>query len=260
MANFAVSASDEIIAHGRELMAQMAQPGEKQGDTLERMFRIVAEHKDGETMKQAGVDVQALDASLSNIRNMFLAAATSKEQIVAIKDNMIAEVKNLKDQMEKDLREKLAAADTEKKAAEEQAEAAAKAAALAIKDAQAAKEQAETANRLVSEKDRTIGTLADKLSAAEAKIEGYDALVQKEAEAREKIKELYRDIEAGRADHERKISDAEKDAALAMANAVAEKEREFATQLRTADKENAKLQARIEILEEQLRAAGTVNK
>ena len=76
---------------------------------------------------------------------------------IAIKDNMIAEVKNLKDQMEKDLREKLAAADTEKKAAEEQAEAAAKAAALAIKDAQAAKEQAETANRLVSEKDLTVG-------------------------------------------------------------------------------------------------------
>lgn len=253
MANFAVSASDEIIAHGRELMAQMAQPGEKQGDTLERMFRIVAEHKDGETMKQAGVDVQALDASLSNIRNMFLAAATSKEQIVAIKDNMIAEVKNLKDQMEKDLREKLAAADTEKKAAEEQAEAAAKAAALAIKDAQAAKEQAETANRLVSEKDLTIATLADKLSAAEAKIKGYDDLMQKEAAAQDKIRELQTQVE-------RITSDAQKDTALAVANAVAEKEREFVTQLRTADKENAKLQARIEILEEQLRAAGTVNK
>ena len=233
MANFAVSASDEIIAHGRELMAQMAQPGEKQGDTLERMFRIVAEHKDGETMKQAGVDVQALDASLSNIRNMFLAAATSKEQIVAIKDNMIAEVKNLKDQMEKDLREKLAAADTEKKAAEEQAEAAAKAAALAIKDAQAAKEQAETANRLVSEKDLTIATLADKLA------------------AQDKIRELQTQVE-------RITSDAQKDTALAVANAVAEKEHEFATQLRAADKENARLQARIEILEEQLQAA--VNK
>ena len=253
MANFAVSASDEIIAHGRELMAQMAQPGEKQGDTLERMFRIVAEHKDGETMKQAGVDVQALDASLSNIRNMFLAAATSKEQIVAIKDNMIAEVKNLKDQMEKDLREKLAAADTEKKAAEEQAEAVAKTAALAIKDAQAAKEQAETANRLVSEKDLTIATLADKLSAAEAKIKGYDDLMQKEAAAQDKIRELQTQVE-------RITSDAQKDTALAVANAVAEKEREFATQLRAADKENARLQARIEILEEQLRAAGTVNK
>lgn len=251
MANFAVSASDEIIAHGRELMAQMAQPGEKQGDTLERMFRIVAEHKDGETMKQAGVDVQALDASLSNIRNMFLAAATSKEQIVAIKDNMIAEVKNLKDQMEKDLREKLAAADTEKKAAEEQAVAAAKEAALAIKDAQAAKEQAETANRLVSEKDLTIATLADKLSAAEAKIKGYDDLMQKEAAAQDKIRELQTQVE-------RITSDAQKDTALAVANAVAEKEREFATQLRAADKENARLQARIEILEEQLQAA--VNK
>ena len=61
---------------------------------------------------------------------------------------------------------------------------------------------------------------------------------------------------------DRKISDAEKDAALAVANAVAAKEREITGLLREAEKENARLQTRIEILEEQLRAAGTgtVNK
>lgn len=251
MANFAVSANEDVITQGRNLLERLAQPGEKQGDVLGRIFDIVEQQEQGETMRQSGIDVQALDSSLANIRTMFLAAATGKEQIVAEKDSKIAEIKALKDKLEKDLRDKLEAADVEKKAAAEQAEAAAKAAAQAIKDAQAAKEQAETANRLVSEKDRTIATLADKLSAAEAKIEGYDDLMQKEAAAQDKIRELQTQVE-------RITSDAQKDTALAVANAVAEKEREFATQLRAADKENARLQARIEILEEQLQAA--VNK
>lgn len=311
MANFAVNANDEVITKGRELLERLARPGEKQGDVLGRIFDIVEQQEEGETMRQSGIDVQALDSSLANIRTMFLATVTGKEQIITEKDGKIAEIKELKNKMEKDLRDKLDAADAEKKAAAEQAEAAAKAAALAIKDAQAAKEQAETANQLASEKDRTIATLADKLSAAEAKAAGYDDLSRKETEAQERIRSLERDIETRKADHERalaeagreraeaekaaerelsaekeaskralaaaekdhsaairelqaqmerKISDAEKDAALAVANAVAEKEREFATQLRAADKENARLQARIEILEEQLRAAGTVNK
>lgn len=311
MANFAVNANDEVITKGRELLERLARPGEKQGDVLGRIFDIVEQQEEGETMRQSGIDVQALDSSLANIRTMFLATVTGKEQIITEKDGKIAEIKELKNKMEKDLRDKLDAADAEKKAAAEQAEAAAKAAAQAIKDAQAAKEQAETANRLASEKDRTIATLADKLSAAEAKAAGYDDLSRKETEAQERIRSLERDIETGKADHERalaeaereraeaekaaerewnaekeaskralataekdhsaavrelqaqmerKISDAEKDAALAVANAVAEKEREFATQLRAADKENARLQARIELLEEQLRAAGTVNK
>ena len=251
MANFAVSANEDVITQGRNLLERLAQPGEKQGDVLGRIFDIVEQQEQGETMRQSGIDVQALDSSLANIRTMFLAAATGKEQIVAEKDSKIAE----------------------KKAAVERFDSAAKMTAQALKDAQAAKEQADTANSLVTEKDRTIATLADKLSAAEAKIDGYDTLRQKEAEARETIKELRRDIETARADHERaladaekdrerRISDAEKDAALAVANAVAAKEREITGLLREAEKENARLQARVEILEEQLRAAGarSVNK
>lgn len=312
MANFAVSANEDVITQGRNLLERLAQPGEKQGDVLGRIFDIVEKQEDGETMRQSGIDVQALDSSLANIRTMFLAVATGKEQIVAEKDSKIAEIKALKDKMEKDLRDKLEAAEAEKKTAVEQAESAAEVTAQALKDAQAAKEQAETANRLVSEKDRTIATLADKLSAAEAKIKGYDDLMQKEAAAQEQIRELHRTMEASKADHERaiaeagreraetekaaerelsaekeaskralaaaekdhsaairelqaqmerKISDAEKDAALAVANAVAAKEREMTAQLRDADKENARLQARVELLEEQLRtAAGNVKK
>lgn len=261
MANFAVSANEDVITQGRNLLERLAQPGEKQGDVLGRIFDIVEQQEQGETMRQSGIDVQALDSSLANIRTMFLAAATGKEQIVAEKDSKIAEIKALKDKMEKDLRDKLEAAEAEKKTAVEQAESAAEVTAQALKDAQAAKGQADTANSLVAEKDRTIATLADKLSAAEAKIDGYDTLRQKEAEAQETIKELRRALADAEKDQERRISDAEKDAALAVANAVAAKEREMTAQLRDADKENARLQARVELLEEQLRtAAGNVKK
>ena len=215
MANFAVNANDEVITKGRELLERLARPGEKQGDVLGRIFDIVEQQEEGETMRQSGIDVQALDSSLANIRTMFLATVTGKEQIITEKDGKIAEIKELKNKMEKDLRDKLDAADAEKKAAAEQAEAAAKAAALAIKDAQAAKEQAETANRLASEKDRTIATLADKLSAAEAKIKGYDDLMQKEAAAQEQIRELHRTMEASKADHERAIAEAGRERAEA---------------------------------------------
>lgn len=285
--NFAVNANDEVISKGKRLLEKMAKPGEKQGDILGRIFDLVTERLDGETLTQGGVDVQALDSSLSNIRNMFLAAVTGKEQIIASKDDKISEVKSLKDQMERDLREKLDTAKSEKDAAVEQAGAAARAAAQAVKEAQAAKEQAETANRLVAEKDRTIATLADKLSTTEAKIAGYDDLMRKESESNDQIKDLLRTLETEKNNYERqlqaekdaaeralvdagkdrdaairelqaqmdwKISEAKKDAALATATAVAEKEREMTALLRSADKENAKLQARIELLEERIRA------
>lgn len=301
--NFAVNANDETISKGKRLIEKMAQPGEKQGDVLGRIFDIALKNIDGETLTQGGVDVQALDSSLSNIRTMFLSAITGKEQILASKDSKIAEVKALKDQMEKDLRDKLDAAKNEKEAATIQAETAAKAAAQAVKDAQAAKDQAETANNLVAEKDRTIANLADKLSAAEAKITGYDDLVRKEADAQERIRNLLQTIEASKDAHERqiadmerdhadalkaadralqtekdtseraladaekdhtaairelqaqmerKISDAKKDAALEVANAVAETERKYMDKLREADRENARLQAEVSILREQL--------
>lgn len=66
----------------------------------------------------------------------------------------------------------------EKDAAEQMATGAAETAAQSMKETAAATERAESVSQLVAEKDRTIGTLAEKLAAAEAKSEGYDALEQ----------------------------------------------------------------------------------
>ena len=84
MANFAVNANDEVITKGRELLERLARPGEKQGDVLGRIFDIVEQQEEGETMRQSGIDVQALDSSLANIRTMFLATVTGKEQIITV--------------------------------------------------------------------------------------------------------------------------------------------------------------------------------
>ena len=233
MANFAVSASEEVILKGRELLEKMAEPGEKQADVLEKIFRIVEEHCDGETMRKAGIDVQAIDSSLANIRGMFLATVSGKEQIIAEKDAKIAEIKGLKDQLEKDLRGQLAAATAAKEQALKGAEAAAKAAAQAEKDARAAKEQAETKSSLAAEKDRTIATLADKLSAAEAKAAGYDDLSKKEAEAQERIREMDRTIAAGQAESARKL----KDLTAEFDRRTADADREHAAALEAAARE-----------------------
>lgn len=282
MANFAVAASEEIINQGNALLERLAQPGEKKADTLGRLFDMVANEIDGQTMRQGGIDIQALDASLANIRNMFLASVSGKEQIVTEKDAKIAEVKALKDQLEADLREQLTAAKTEKEQAEKVSEAAAKEAAQAVKDAEAAKEQAETANNLALEKDKTISTLADKLAAAEEKASGYDDLKAEKENLQGKCKDLERQLESGKqaadqalrdaekeaerkiatitAEYERKLADAardlkdmEKDAAYALEKAVSAKEREMekllSDQLRQADRENARLLAKIETLE-----------
>lgn len=243
---------------------------------------MVSDRIDGETMRQGGVDTQALDASLNNIRNMFLVSVSSKEEIVAEKDAKITEIKALKDQLEADLRTQLAAAKTEKEQAEKVSETAAKAAAQAVKGAESAKEQAETATQLVIEKDKTINTLADKLVIAEEKATGYNDLKAEKEKLQEKCKDLERQLEAEKAagqqalkdaekeaehkiatlkaDYERKLADAtrdlqdaKKDATYALEKAVSAKEREleqkFHDQIRQADKENAKLQAKIESLE-----------
>lgn len=286
MANFAVAAPEEIINQGNTLLERLAQPGERKADTLGRLFSMISDQIDGQTMKQGGVDVQALDASLANIRTMFLASVSGKEQIVSEKDAKIAEIKALKDQMEADLRTQLTAAKTEKEQAEAVSAAAAKAAAQAVKDAESAKEQAETANNLALEKDKTISTLADKLASAESKASGYDILKAEKENLQEKCKELERQLESEKAagqqalqnaekeaehkiailtaDYERKLSDAardlkdaKKDAGYALEKAVSAKEREleqkFHNQIRQADKENAKLQAKIETLETQIK-------
>lgn len=108
-----------------------------------------------------------------------------------------------------------------------------------------------------------ISTLAEKLSSAEEKGKKYDGLYESKKTAQEQIHALERTIKELEKDHatekrelqseaEQKLSAAQKDAALETLNAVAAKEREMNGQLLQLERENAKLQAKIELLEARL--------
>lgn len=290
MATFAVNASDDTVKALSELMDGMAQEGEKKADTLQRIFRIASQNADGEVLKHSGVDVSALDAAQENIRSMFVTAVTGREQIVENCNMKIAEIRDKKDALETDLRAKITAAEESKVQAEQAANNAAKAAAQAISDAKAARDTAEANAALAAEKDKTILALTDKLTAAEAKADGYDALIKAKADADAQIAALQAQLSTEQKEHERilndekksadralsdaqkdaetkirelqakmdrAISDAKKDAALAQEKAIVEAAKEIREhmqeEIRQADKENAKLQAKLDIQLDQIK-------
>lgn len=179
------------------------------------------------------------------VREQFSAALDSKDKTIQDLQGQVARL-----QGEKDTAEKVAADVAE-------------AAAQASKDAEAATEKAESASQLAAEKDRTINSLAEKLTAAEEKCAGYDEIVRAEQEAKEQIRTLKAEIDTQKREYktekkelqtemERRVSDAKKDAALEVVNAVTEKEREMNAKILQVERENAKLQAKIELLEARL--------
>lgn len=115
----------------------------------------------------------------------------------------------------------------------------------------------------VTEKEKTISTLAEKLSIAEEKGKGYDDISRAEKEAQENIRMLERKISEQEKDYaiekrelqtemEQKLNAAAKDAELEVINAVSKKEKEMNTAILQLERENAKLQAKIEMLEGRL--------
>jgi len=298
MATFAVNASDEMVRRLSELMDSMSREGEKKADTLQRIFRIAVENADGDTLKSNGVDVSALDAAQENIRAMFVAAVTGREQIEENCNQRIAEIRDKKDALETDLRAKITVAEEARLQAEKDASEAAKTAAQAVNDAKAAKDSAETNSALAKEKDKTILSLTDKLTAAEAKAEGYDELVMAKQKADGEIAVLKAQISTEQKEHarvlaeekkaseralkdaikdaevrirelkaqmDRAVSDTQKDAALEQEQAVAKAvgaaqaeaqakmqkiQEQAQIEIRKIDRENARLSARIEQMQD----------
>lgn len=262
MGNFAVAASEEVIRQGNELLSELSKDGVKKEIALSRLFELARENFDGHAMKQGGVDVEALDAALSNIRTAFLAAVTGREQIVIEKDAQIAEIRELKEKMETDMRARITSAQEAKEQAEKAASEYQKNSQQAEKEAAAAKEQADTANRLVAEKQKINDMLSTKLAEAEVKIKNYDALKTELEEAQRKITELNHEMTENQrtaeyekaslqAEMERKLSEKVKDAELILERTMAAKEKEKADAILELQKQNAVLQAKVEMFQEE---------
>ena len=115
MANFAINCSDEIINRGNALIAKMAEgTDEKKGETLNRIFALVEKSMDDVVMQNNGVDTKGLDAALGDIRKMFESVSSSRERLLAEKDQKIAQLQVEKADLKSSYEDRIQAAIAEK--------------------------------------------------------------------------------------------------------------------------------------------------
>ena len=221
MSNFAVNCSDEIINQGNALIAKLAAgTDEKKADTLKRIFDIVEKDLGDITMRENGVDTKGLDAALSDIRKMFESVSNNRERLLGEKDQQITKLQNEKAALKSTFNAQIRAAAEERDVAVQSAE-------KAKKDIVAAQKQADTATSLANEKEKINSMLTAKLADAEEKLSGYDALKTSEQSMKTKAADLQREIDQLKKEHASEISALQKDAAIALSNAVTEKAREM---------------------------------
>lgn len=190
MANFAIAADENVIARGNKLIEELQEPGEKKGVTLNRLFDLVSTHLQEDQLKRSGVDTEALDASITNIRNLFTAALSGKEEIRAEYERRMAELKDKNEELEKNYKIQLGKLSSEKEEAlrkyndlkelQETAETARK----------SAEEQAASAVNLAKEKDKTNIMLMEKLRTAEQKAESYDVAQKEVSSFKQQVSDL----------------------------------------------------------------------
>ncbi len=190
MANFAIAADENVIARGNKLIEELQEPGEKKGVTLNRLFDLVSTHLQEDQLKRSGVDTEALDASITNIRNLFTAALSGKEEIRTEYERRMAELRERNEELEKNYKVKLGKLSSEKEDAlrkyndlkelQETAETARK----------AAEEQAASAVNLAKEKDKTNIMLMEKLRDAEQKAGNYDTLEKEATSLTQRVSDL----------------------------------------------------------------------
>ena len=215
MANFAIAADENVIARGNKLIAELHEPGEKKGVTLNRLFDLVSTHLQEDQLKRSGVDTEALDASITNIRNLFTAALSGKEEIRAEYERRMAELRERNEELEKNYKIQLGKLASEKEDAlrkytdlkelQETAETARK----------AAEEQAASAVNLVKEKEKTNIMLTEKLRDAEQKAGNYDTLEKENASLKQKVSDLQfkiKDYEKNELLHIKEIEQLKKEA------------------------------------------------
>ena len=247
MANFAVNCPDEVISRGNALIAKMAEgTDEKKAETLNRIFAIVEKSMDDVIMQENGIDTKGLDAALNDIRRMFQTASSNRERLLDEKEQQIIKLKMEKVSLKNTFQNQLQAAMEEK-------EVAMKSAKKAEEDALMAKKQADTAESLAAEKEKFNTILMTRWKEAKEKLAGYNDLKASEQAAKEKIADLQRELEQIKKDHASELSTQQKDAAIALNHAVAEKEREMQSRIQSAELETARMSGKIELLEARIR-------
>lgn len=215
-----------------------AQNGMNQAQGFDHIMQILELDRAKMATPGREVEIETFQKNVKDITAAFLNSLDIYNNAEGRIKEQFSSSLNSKDSVIADLQAKIESLQSEKEIAEQTATSATNAAVQAVKDAETAKEQAATVTRLVEEKDKTIATIAAKLATAESKANDYDEIKEElDKEKREKDKLMQA--------HELEVQRLTNNAELA----VAAKEKELVDQLRAIEKENARLQARNEILE-----------
>lgn len=261
MANFAVAVSDDILTKGNAVLEKLQRDGEKKADALNRAFDIALTALDDEQLKYSGVDINSLNSSLENIRSLFMSTVNGTEEKKVAYETKIADIKNKKDALENELRAKIAEAEKAKSEAEAKANEAIKAREADLKDLQTAVDRATSAEALTAETKKNNETLQTELSKAKEQLAGYDELQKSDFENRTEVinlrhqieelkKEHLNDLNTKDLEHQRQLDQASAAAELELEKALIAKEREMNEEIIKLNRENAKLQAQIEQLQQ----------
>lgn len=264
MANFAVAASQETIETANRVMEMYAMEGDKKEDTLLRILNLAAKESVKGTHPELEGKLNDIDATIT----------TLIKQIGGIAAGQDFQIADLKDRLEKALEEKQVALDkarTETEAAKTLAEQAGKEAqqakqesAISIKQAHEERDQVirerDDARVIAEEKTASNRLLLRQMAALEADSAAYKQLQKKYADLQdkyaaltEKAKDDARTAAEQLKDAKRDLKDAKMQADLALERAVIEKEREMQAQVHEVEKENARLSAMTEQLQDRIR-------
>ena len=232
--------------------------GMNQAQGFDHVMQVVEMDKAKAAVPGSAKDIEDFELYVKKIMGAYMKCIEDYNNAKETVREQFASALESKDKMIQDLQRKVEALAEEKKLAENDSVEASKKAAQAVKEAELAKTQAETLGKLAEEKDKTISTLAGKLSLAEEKVQAYDRITEEKEKALTEIKELktemeqkllnaQRVMESAIAEKNKELSDAKKDADLALEKAVMEKEREMMEQIRATECENARLVTKLEL-------------
>lgn len=233
--------------------------GMNQAQGFDHVMQVVEMDKAKAAVPGSAKDIETFELYVKKIMGAYMKSIEDYNNAKETAKEQFASALESKDKMIQDLQKKVEVLGEEKKLAENDCMEASKKAAQAVKEAESAKTQAETLGKLTEEKDRTISTLAGKLSLAEEKVQAYDQITEEKEKALMEIKELktemeqkllnaQRTMEVAIAEKDKELSDVKKDADLALEKAVMEKEREMMEQIRAIECENARLVTKLEFL------------
>lgn len=262
MKNFAISAKDEIADRGQEVLEKLrANDRETKADLFEKMLNLVETKIENNEMETNGIDTEALDASLSNIRALFIAATSGRNELKSSYDKKMAELKLKKDEVEKTLQNRLMDAKDEIKTLQERASGATLLKETAFKNAAAAETKAQTLSDLAEELKKTNAKLQEELEAAQNQLESLDQTRNDLAEAKRKIKEMEMTLQSKKETYSASLAANEENYQMrldmekeknkyaiekAVNEAVHQKETEMMDQIREMDR-------KIAVLEEQVK-------